>query len=79
MRKSDPDALTILTWWARRRTWVKGEELGPYKKTVKLPEQCGGCYWTNDRDQEFTADSLLVDNPYYILEVEGEILFQRTE
>ena len=71
VRKSDPDALTILTWWARRREWLQGADLGPFKKTEKLPEECGGCYWTNDRDQELTADSILVDNPYFILDTQG--------
>ena len=74
VRKSDPDALTILTWWARRKSWVQGEKLGPYKRTEKLPEQCGGCYWTNDRDQEFTADSIVIDNTRFITSNAGKNL-----
>ena len=72
-RKSDPDAITILAWWARRNTWTQGPELGPYKKTEKLPEQCGGGYWTNDRDQESTANSIVMDNTRFITSSEGKI------
>jgi len=65
-RKADSEAITILAWWARRNTWTQGPELGPFKQTEKLPEQCGGCYWTNDRDQEQTVDSIVMDNTRFI-------------
>merc|ERR1712021_148122 len=65
-RSLDKDSITILNWWDRRKDWVQGDFLGPFQKTEKLPDQCGGCYFTNDRSQEKTADALLVDETRWL-------------
>lgn len=57
-RKED-DPTTILQWWTTPS----------YKDRIlmrKLPESCGGCWVTNDRKREKTAEALLIDNTRYI-------------
>ena len=42
-------------------------------KTEILPEQCGGCYWTNDRSLEKNVNAILVDNIRYITHEFGDM------
>ena len=74
-RTLDKDSITILNWWDRRKDWVQGDFLGPFQKTEKLPDQCGGCYFTNDRSQEKTADALLVDETRWLFSRSREFSF----
>ena len=45
----------------------------PPLKNEILPEQCGGCYWTNDRSLEKDVNALLIDNIRYITHEIGNI------
>ena len=42
-------------------------------KTEILPDQCGGCYWTNDRSLEKNVNAILVDNIRYITHEFGDM------
>ena len=54
--------------------WGKGNSVNtPPVKTEILPDQCGGCYWTNDRSVEKNVDAILVDNIRYITHEIGDM------
>lgn len=57
MYENEKNPTTILEWYSGHRhkghTWMK-----------KLPQQCGGCWQTNNRNMEKTADALLVTLKY---------------
>lgn len=62
-RREDPDQVTILTWWAEdpaRHPWMTKSNSG-----------CGGCYFTNNRDLEKSADALLIDNTRFLTVARG--------
>lgn len=64
----ETEPITILQWWSKKHNhvWVGGDFDGPPKEMTRLPTSCGGCYWTNDRHEEKTANALLIDNMYYL-------------
>ena len=67
-RKKEIDPITILQWWSRKQNlvWLGGDNDGPPNEMIRLPASCGGCYWTNDRREEKTANALIIDNMYYL-------------
>ena len=67
-RDKETEPITILQWWAKKQNhlWVVGNNDGPPKEMRRLPASCGGCYWTNDRREEKTANALIIDNMYYL-------------
>ena len=57
-REKDDDSVVILQWWS------DNPEQHPYMS--KSSNSCGGCYFTNDRSFEKTADALLIDNTRFL-------------
>ena len=45
---------TLLQWWNFDVPFLE-----------RLPTKCGGCWTTNNRQQEFSADGILFDNTRY--------------
>ena len=62
-REEDEDSVVILQWWA------ENPEVHPYMS--KSSPTCGGCYFTNDRTLEKTADALLIDNTRFLTHKDG--------
>ena len=57
-RKNDSEAITILYWWAEdpaAQPWMRHTN-----------GECGGCYFTNDRDLEKSVDSIIFDNTRFL-------------
>ena len=54
----------MLYWWAEdpsREPWMRKSS----------PTRCGGCYFTNNRDFEKTADAVIFDNTRYLTILRG--------
>jgi len=62
-RLEDDENVVILQWWS------DNPEQHPYMS--KSSNSCGGCYFTNDRSMEKTADGLLIDNTRFLSQKSG--------
>jgi len=52
--KNEKESTTILEFWNFEKPFLN-----------KIPEKCGGCWLTNDRNFEYEADGIMFDNTRY--------------
>lgn len=53
-RENKNNRTVILQWWNFERPFLE-----------KMPEKCGGCWTSNDRHKQFSADAIMFDNTRY--------------